>query len=187
MKNIIYIFFVSILLSSCSTQENDTVLSTGLTWSYSSDKFTITTPSNWVDLTWDESVLPKIDSAEIVLAKSSPDVISGYSNNIVILNHTLSEEKSSVDYSLLNSLQATKNYKEYNQISSNITSFDDGEQSYINTFEVKYNSQTPKYKLIQMWRVCEKTDAFYLTIGINMNITDTTRYENILKTFKCKS
>lgn len=187
MKKISFILISLFLLTSCfsesgliSPENNNGLLN------YSSEEFSIQTPETWVDLTWNNEILPSIESAEISLAKSSPENVSGYANNIIILSHTLKTSKSSLDYALLNSLQAGWKYKDYSQLKSESFVFEDGDKSSITVFEWRYNSQTPKYKFIQTWKVCKNNRAFFLTIGVNLNITDTARYEEILKTFKCK-
>jgi hypothetical protein len=52
-------------------------------------------------------------------------------------------------------------------------------------FEARYNSKTPKQKFLQVWKICNKTDAYILTIWINIMKTNYSDYEFLLKSFKC--
>ncbi len=58
------------------------------------------------------------------------------------------------------------------------------DEANIYTFEAKYNPQTPKRKFIQTARVCGDT-VYLMTIGINLEIKDTAKYENLFKSFTC--
>lgn len=177
--------FLLILLSSCSSSINSDIDTEWLNIT-DSEHFSIYTPSAWIDLTWDKDILPEVDWANIELVRSSSSSVSWYSNNIVILWSSLNSKKSSVDYTLLNFLQSSRKYEGITTLKSWNFVFNDWEKSSINISEIKYNTQTPAYKIIQTWRVCKENKAFFLTIGVNLDITDTTKYENILKTFSCK-
>ena len=177
--------FLLILLSSCSNWITPDVDTEWLTIT-DSEHFSIYTPSAWIDLTWDKEILPEIDWANIELVRSSNNAVSWYANNIVILWSELQTKRNSVDYTLLNFLQSARKYENITTLKSWNFVFNDWEQSSINISEIKYNSQTPAYKIIQTWRVCKENKAFFLTIGVNLDITDTTKYEDVLKTFTCK-
>lgn len=183
MKKFTFILLSLFLLTSCG--ENKDAIPDGLKV-HDGETFSVYAPDTWLDLTWDKSLLPPLTGANIELAYSSPDIKKGYSNTMVILSHKLATETNSMDYSIANHVATTKDYLNYTKLDSKKITFDDGDESELYTFEAKYDAEKPTYKFMQIWKVCKKSDAFFLTIGLNIDIKGTAKYENILKSFKCK-
>ena len=63
--------------------------------------------------------------------------------------------------------------------------FLDSDTSNIYIFEAKYNIQTPKFKYLQVGKVCKDT-GYLVTIALSTDIKDTSKYEEMIKTFQCK-
>lgn len=182
MKKNIFITFLILFLVSCSGNQEGVV--TGLTlhewW-----KFEMSIPSNWSIITSDSEILPNPKSSQIELAVSSEELKYGFSNNLLILSQKLDKNISSVDFSILNNVWASREYLEYLKLESKNIDFLDNDKSNIYIFEAKYNIQTPKFKYLQVGKVCK--DTWYLiTIALSTDIKDTSKYEEIIKTFQCK-
>lgn len=172
------------LLFSCSSSNDEATV----TWlvDYENTDFSMSLPSNWENLTWTSSILPKPKSLEISLAVSSNELKYGFSNNLLVLKQDLLKSTTSLDFSILNNVWSTKEYLEYTKIESKSIDFADSDKSNLYVFEAKYNTTTPKLKFLQVWKVCSSKKWFLLTIALSTDIKDTSKYEEVLKTFKCK-
>lgn len=143
-------------------------------------------PINWVNLTEKEETLPSPSFWEVALAFASTDFQDGFSNNILIIKDMLNYETSSAEFSSLNNIGATGEYLEYEKVEEKEISFSDDEKSILYTFVARYNEQSPKLTFLQTAHICEGKKSFFLTIALPMNITDATRYEEIITSFACK-
>ncbi len=185
MKKNIFLFLSSIILFSCSSNNNsiDTV-----TWlvPFENNYFSMSLPSNWSLLTASWNILPKPKNGNISLAVSSNELKYGFSNNLLILSQKLDKYVTSLDFSILNNVWSTREYLEYIKLESKSLVFKDGDKSNIYIFEAKYNTITPKLKFLQVGKVCNISQAYLLTIAIAIDIKDTSKYEEVLKTFTCK-
>lgn len=191
MKKITTFLLSLLLLSSCFWWDNEAEspyweeISSSI-WNYSNEKFSVETPSSWEKIPLEN--LPSPKNSKIELALSSENFSSWYANNMIILSQELSLDSdfSSVDYAISNNVWAVSEYLNYKKIDSDKFKFPDDEDGVLYIFEAKYNSKTPTFKFIQTWKVCEKKSSFLLTIGVNLSIKDTSKYEDLLKTFSCK-
>lgn len=183
-KNIIFFFLVTVLFS-CSSSSSTTENVTWLT-SYENKDFAIDLPSNWSILTNSWNVLPNPKNWEISLAATSTELKYWFSNNLLVLWQKLNKAVTSLDFSILNNVWSTKEYLEYTKLESKSFEFSDADKSNLYIFEAKYNTTTPKLKFLQVWKVCWISKAYLLTIALSTDIKDTSKYEEVLKTFKCK-
>ncbi len=181
MKKII-LSFCLVFLASCSSSSSSTSWLT----SHDGEWFTLQVPATWVVIDSKSRTLPEPKQWKIVLAIASPEVKDGFSNNLVVLQNTLNYKTDSKTFSDLNNRGASTEYYSYKAITNSEVEFADGENSSIYTFEAQYNSSTPKLTFLQTGRVCDGNNSFFLTMALPMNITDTAKYEDILKTFECK-
>lgn len=183
MKKYIILVLLTFLFSCSFSDTTEEV-----TWltKYENSQFSMSIPSNWDILsnTWD--VLPSPKSWEISLAASSSELKYGFSNNLLILWQNLNKSITSLDFSVLNYVWSTKEYLEYLKLDSKSFEFSDWDKSNLYIFEAKYNTTTPKLKFLQVWKVCNLSKAYLLTIALSTDIKDTSKYEEVLKTFKCK-
>lgn len=191
MKKIASFLLSFFLLTSCFwwwEAENSNSSSEDSSWisTFSNDNFSVEIPSSWKEISPENLPAPK--NSDIELALSSENFASGYANNMIVLSQEIPESSSfsSLDYAISNNIWATKEYLNYKKLDSQEFDFPDGEEGILYVFEAKYNSKTPTFKFIQTWKVCEKKSSFLLTIGVNMSIKDTSKYENLLKTVSCK-
>lgn len=184
MKKIVLVLLSSLLLVSCWGEEKNTIPKWLKlhTW----ETFSVFAPDSWLDLTKDKTIVPSLKDAKVELAYSSKDIKKWYSNTMVIVSHKLATEKDSLEYSIANHVATTKDYLDYTKLDSQKITFADGDESQLYTFEAKYDIDKPTYKFLQVWKVCKKSTAFFLTIGLNIDIKGTAQYEEILKSFKCK-
>lgn len=114
----------------------------------------------------------------------SPDIKSGFSNNLIIMKDTLENIMTSEQYSTINNLQTKKNYLEYIAKKDEIFRFSDDETSRLYIFEAKYNESTPRMQYIQTARVCGSNVYllhFLLSVDKKADV-----YTELLKSFTCK-
>ncbi|NUJ97639.1 hypothetical protein HGA92_02515 [Candidatus Gracilibacteria bacterium] len=182
MKKIIFVLVFLIFLSSCGTK---TTTSTSLV-KYEGEGFSLSIPTNWVDLTQDKTALPKPSSGDIALALASSEFQNGFSNNLLILKDELNYETSSKEFSTLNNIGATEQYSEYEEVEKKEITFADKDNSILYIFDARYNDRTPKLRFLQSAHICDGKKSFFLTIALPMNITEASRYEDIIKSFKCE-
>ena len=185
MKKIITTLILVLFLASCSTssktQENvSSVQKVEKTY------FDINIPSKWTLIDNSSKTLPTPKSWEIVLAWSSNETTSWFSNNILILSQDLYKPITSKDFSVVNNVWSTKDYVNYEKLDEKTIDFQDKDSSTLYIFEAKYNTQTPNLKFLQIWKVCSYKKWYLLTIAISQDVKDTSKYEQVLNTFKCK-
>jgi hypothetical protein len=104
----------------------------------------------------------------------------------LVLSDTLNSFTTSKEFSILNSVWASRDYVDYQQLESKEIVFSDDETSVLYVFEAKYNQDTPSLKFLQTAYVCGQNKAFLLTIAISRSIKDISRYEQLLSSFDCK-
>lgn len=180
MKKIL-ILSVLFFLFSCSWSSDDTSLQ-----SYNWEFFSVKIPTNWVILNENDSVLPSPSVGDIALSIASPDMVNGFSNNMLIIQDDLDYVITSWDFSQMNNDSSKNSYEEYVPLSEKELKFDDGEKSKLFTFHAKYNTKTPTLTFLQTARICEWKKSFFLTLALPMDIKETARYEEMLSTFECK-
>lgn len=180
-KNIL-ILGLCFLLVSCGDSQEWVV--TGLSL-HEGNTFQMSVPSNWSVITQDSQILPSPKTSQIELAVSSEELKYGFSNNLLILSQKLDKKVSSTDFSILNNVWSSREYVEYLKLESKSIDFLDSDTSNIYIFEAKYNIQTPKFKYLQVGKVCKDT-GYLVTIALSTDIKDTSKYEEMIKTFQCK-
>jgi hypothetical protein len=143
-------------------------------------------PSNW-DIVKDvDNTLPTPSAWEIELAVVSSSVVSGFSNNILILGTDLNRITTSKEYSMLNNVWARTDYLEYTELSSREITFVDGEISILYEFEARYNLNTPRLKFLQTAHICNYTRAYFITLALPTSVSDISRYVDFIQSFRCK-
>lgn len=140
-------------------------------------------PKAWVAV--EQDALPTIKNGVIAAAFTSSEISSGFANNLTILKDTLTEAISSKKYSVVNYALTTGGYKDFVKLSDSSIAFtSDKDESNLYAFEAKYNDTTPKQKFLQTAKVCGKS-VYLITMGLNLSIGSTTKYEDLIKTFTC--
>ena len=94
-KSFILIFSI-LFLYSCGT-ETEVIENTLV--DVDNVNFSFKVPSNWEIIKDKESILPKAKEGTIELAATSTAVVSGFSNNLLILSDDLKKLTTSKDYS----------------------------------------------------------------------------------------
>ncbi|MDD4530561.1 MAG: hypothetical protein PHO80_03370 [Candidatus Gracilibacteria bacterium] len=183
IKKFFVVGFLTFLLSSCGTSTETSTIST--TSKYDKNQyFAITIPTTWEILGENDFTKPKKGKVDLA-ARSTSEISGGFSNNIVIISDKLTTATTSKKYSIVNYTLSTGEYVDFVKVSEKNIKFSDGDESAIYIFEAKYNTNSVKRKFIQSAKVC--TDrAFLMTIGIDLKITDTSKYEDLIKSFECK-
>lgn len=177
----ITILFLFLFLFSCSSEEKGDALQ-----NYNGEFFSIQIPTNWVILNGDDKVLPAPSVWNIALSIASPDMVNGFSNNLLILEDDLSYKITSSDFSKMNNDSSKKSYDDYVVREEKEIEFADGEKSTLFVFDAKYDSKTPKLTFLQTARICQEKKSFFLTLALPMDIKETARYEEMFSTFECK-
>lgn len=184
MKKIFLLIMLATILFSCGSDTQEEKV-TGLT-EHNGAGFVMSIPSNWNILSASGNILPKPKNGEIAFAASSTELKYGFSNNLLILSQKLNKGITSGDFSILNNVWGTKEYLEYLKLESKSIEFADKDTSNIYIFEAKYNETTPKLKFLQVGKVCNLTEWFLITVALSTDIKDTSKYEEVIKTFQCK-
>ena len=181
-----FTLFLSIfLLSSCFGWDNTTTTTSGLVKT-ETENISIEIPENWEIIENKEWILPKAKDWEIELAVTSTTILNGFANNLLILSDDLNSFTTSKDFSMLNNIWAQTDYLDYTALESKQFTFNDEEETVLYIFEAKYNLDTPKLKFLQTAHICDQTKAYFITIAIPTTVTDTSKYEEWLRTFECK-
>ena len=186
IKIFVFLFLLLSLYSCWNSEEEIITLWNDTLIKFENTFFEIMIPTNWNILKDNENILPKPKNWEISLATTSDELKYGFSNNLLILSQNLNKVINSLDFSVLNNVWASRDYLEYIKLESKNIVFSDNDKSMLYIFEAKYNQTTPKLKFLQIWKVCSINKAHLLTIAISNEIKDTSKYEELLKTFKCK-
>ncbi len=173
----------SLLLTSCFGSTSDNVNLTG----FEGKGFTMQVPKTWVQVTGKD--LPQPKSGSIAGAFTSPDISSGFANNLLVLKDVLGPDADSSmtsrKYSVVNQALTTGKYIEYTKLSDKKISFPDNDEGLLVQFEAKYNNDTPKQKFLQAAKICGK-DIYLLTIGLALSTNNTDKYQEIFESFTCK-
>ena len=172
---------LGLMLGSCSSSSGSTSSTDSVT-TYTGSGFTISIPTTWTPV--DPKTLPTLANGKIALALSSPEITSGFANNMSILSDTLSDTTTSMQYSIVNYTLSTGKYLELTKLAEKKISFADKDTANLYAFEARYNDQTPKEKFLQTAKVCGQK-AYLLTIGVGIGTSSTTRYEDLLTSFAC--
>jgi len=184
-KKVLLYLFIIFALVSCWSNSTTPKLSN---WLILQDNlnFSIEVPSSWKIIDNKDNVLPKPSNWDISLAVTSKKTLDWFANNLLILSSKLNKITISSDFSILNNIWAEKDYLNYLKLDSKEFIFNDQEKSMIYIFEAKYNYDTPKVKFLQTAHICNQTDAYFFTIALSPSVINTSKYEEFLKTFKCK-
>jgi len=182
LKKISLLLILSTFLVSCGDETDNS------SWLITVDeeRYSMQIPSTWEIIEDKENILPKASEWEIELAVTSTKVVNWFSNNLLILSWKLNKMTTSKEYSMLNNVGTKTDYLEYKEKDSKEIIFADEEVWMLYNFEARYNLDTPKLRFIQTAHICNQTDVYFMTIALPSNITDTSKYEYLLSSFKCK-
>lgn len=184
---ILVLVFLSLILNSCWSDDTTTT-SWSVSWLVTNENtfFSIWVPEKWNILDKNDKSIPTPKSWEVSLVAISSELNYWFSNNMLVLTQDLAKETTSNDFSILNNVWATKEYDEYTKLDSKQISFNDWDTTTLYVFEAKYNVNTPTLKFIQAWKVCNYKKAHLITIALSSDIENTSSYEDIVKSIKCK-
>ena len=179
MKKLPILAVLALILTSCWSTTTDSN-----TKAYSWSGFTMNVPSAWINV--EKQALPQIQNWNIELALTSTDIKAWFANNLVVLSESVQEWTTSVKYSIVNYVRATWAVKQYTKTDDIDFKFQDNDEGKMYVFDAKYTDATPMRKFIQTAKVCWKK-AYLMTIGLNIDNTTVTKYEDLLKSFACKT
>ncbi|MDD2487270.1 MAG: hypothetical protein PHS92_02790 [Candidatus Gracilibacteria bacterium] len=182
MKKSIVLAISLFLLASCGSSTSTTTDAN--VKDYTGTGFSMSIPSSWTIV--DSKQLPNVKNGNIELAVSSSDISSGFANNLIVISEKLNEDITSKKYSIINYALTSGSYVEFTKLDEKTINFSDKDESNQYTFEAKYNTSTPKRKFLQTSKVCDK-QVYLITIGLSTDIKDATKYENLMKSFSCKT
>lgn len=180
MKKILFITLTFFLVSCGSTSPISDANVKSFSWSW----FSVNIPSSWSIV--NKSQIPSVKSWKIELAVSSSDISSWFANNLIIVSEKLNEKITSLKYWIINYALTTWNYLQFTKLDEKTISFSDSDTSNLYIFEAKYNTTTPLRKFLQTSKVCGN-QVYLITIWLSIDITDTTKYEDLTKSFNCKT
>lgn len=153
---------------------------------FENESFKMKIPSVWEVIEDKDTILPKARAWEIELAVTSTNFNTGFANNMLILSDDLDSLTTAKDYSMLNNVWASSDYIDYKKLATKNVVFADWTESVLYEFEAKYNKDTPLLKFIQTANICNTNKAYFITVALNTNIEDITRYEDFITSFECK-
>lgn len=180
MKKIFISIFLSLFLVSCfSSEKQDWLIA------YSSENFSLRIPDNWEIIDNKDKSLPTPRSWNIEFVIRSKNEKNWFSNNMIILSEDKKFETTASEYINSSSISYEKDYFEYEKIDEKNINFINWNSSKILVFEARYNDHTPKIKFLQTADICNNK-IFYITLAIENNISDVSRYEYMLSNFNCK-
>ncbi len=168
-------------LSACSLPGTQTE-STDNTVLYENTVFQMQVPKTWTEA--NKQSVPAPRHGSVLLAFVSPEVKYGFSNNLIVMQDSLSSIITSKRYAELNSIQTSKNYLEYTKLQDQEFTFSDTEISRLYVFEARYNQTSPRMKFIQTARVCG-SNVYLLHFSLALDKSPDI-YTELLKTFVCK-
>jgi len=180
INKILILILSGLLLTSCWGGSENAPLQ-----KHETDNFSIEIPTAWEIIKNDDKILPNPKAGNIELAVTSPDIDGGFANTLLILSQDLAKDTTSKDYSRLNNVGSNKDYVNYVALENKEFTFSDEDKTNFYAFEAKYNTTTPKYKFIQVGKVCKKK-WYLLTVWLSLDVEDTGKYEDFLKSFTCK-
>lgn len=178
-------FLISLFtLASCGDNKPEPLTVNGQdTVLFSGSGFQIQVPENWSS-SGSSDVLPAPGNGQVTLISIAPEKKYNFSNNLLILEDTLSHIGSSKQYSEQNHIHTKQKYQEYRLIESSPILFTDSDESKYYVFDAKYNSQTPKMRFIQTAKICgTRVYLIHFALGFDANISE---YIALSKTFACK-
>lgn len=176
MKKIITSLLAIFILNACSSSSDTNTKSFKWTW------YTINIPSSWINV--NDKEMPNPWNWKIELALTSSEISAWFANNMIILSEDLNSEITSSSYSITNYVRTTWSVKDYTKLEEKDFKFSDNDEWKIYVFEAKYNLETPKRKFIQTAKVCDKK-AYLMTIWINLDNENTSKYQSLLQSFEC--
>lgn len=185
MKIFMVLSILFILLTWCSSDSSTQTIESWLVLKETA-WFDMSVPANWNVLTWTSNTLPNPKNWKIDLAVTSSELKFWFSSNLLVLSQELEKSVDSTTFSNWNHVWWAREYLEYNKLESKTIEFLDKDTSDLYIFEARYNTITPKLKFLQTGRVCTGRKAYLITMAISSDIKDTSKYEEIIKTFKCK-
>ncbi|EKE27814.1 MAG: hypothetical protein ACD_3C00146G0013, partial [uncultured bacterium (gcode 4)] len=121
MKKLLLLTPLLILLVSCGGATNDTATKE-FSWTW----FTMSIPSAWVDV--EQKALPVTKNGKIELALTSSEISAWFANNLVILSEDLSENTTSVKYSITNYVRTTWSVQEFTKLNEEDFKFSDDDE-----------------------------------------------------------
>jgi len=198
LKKITILILLSFLLISCwekdketwttssETKKEETVKKKAGLRNYPWADFSIKIPAAWNVITDKKDIVPNPNNGVLELAITSSETKNGFANNLIILSQKLEKFTTSKDYSITNNVWAENEYLNYFKHSWKEFEFEDWEKSMIYVFDAKYSAETPTIKFIQTAYVCTNKKAFFITTAVPLETKDTSKYEKMLATFKCK-
>lgn len=186
IKKIFLIIFISLFVTSCWS--DDETPEKAKVWLINTEtkSMSISVPSNWSIIENKSELLPKAKDSKIELAVRANSPVNWFSNNLLILSDDITKYITSKEFSILNNIGAETDYLDYTELEAKSFKFLDEEESMLYVFEAKYNVDTPKLKFLQTAHICNQNKAFFFTIAIPKSTKDTTKYEKLIATFKCK-
>lgn len=146
--------------------------------------FFVKIPSKWIKVP--EKQIPEPRVGKVVLAVQDPEMKNGFMSNFLIIKQKLKIDDNSTYFSISNHVRAYKKYTNYDRIDYKKFIFNSWDKSLLYIFKARYNSKTTKQKFLQVWKICNKNEAYILTIGINIGKTNYWDYEYLLKSFRCE-
>ncbi|MDQ7008732.1 MAG: hypothetical protein Q9M94_00390 [Candidatus Gracilibacteria bacterium] len=191
MKKILIILITTFLLFSCGNKDVE-VISEDITSKevglrhFPGKDFSIQIPVAWNLITTNDDIIPSPNNGILELAVTSSETKNGFANNLIILSQDLETFTTSKNYVITNNVGAENEYLNYFKKSSKDFIFTDGEKSLIYNFEAKYSEETPILQFLQTAYVCKTKKAFFITLALPLDITDISKYEKMITSFKCK-
>ena len=178
------ILISAVLLSSCFGIGSESSNKSAWLSEYKWEWFNVDVPASWDIIDGQSGVLPLPSSWKIVLAASSTNVNNNFSNNFLILAEDTKVWVDSEEFSKVTHISSQEDYYYYNKTSEKNITFLDEMSSILYVFEARYNQNTPKIQFLQTGRLCGDK-SYLLTIAVS-STWDSSKYEEILKTFECK-
>lgn len=184
LKKIFISLFLVTFIFSCWKSEN--LINDSWLKDITRAGYSMQIPTNWEVIEDIESILPTPRAWEIELAITSTNFENWFANNLLILSENLNRLTTSKEYSMLNNIWAETDYLEYTKLESKDIKFVDWAESIVYIFEAKYNLESPRLKFLQTANICGANKAYFMTIAIPTDVRDTSRYEYLLSSFKCR-
>lgn len=182
-KKILIISFLVLFLSSCFWWDDNSVDSSVQT-KFENDNFSINIPSSWEIIKNTDSILPKPANWEIIFDAASKTKNDNFYRNILVLKQNLDSSIESFDFIVWNYLWSKDEYYYFKEISEKNVLID-SKKTKIYNFEARYSEDTPIFKFIQTWIVCDK-EWYLITLALEKNNINLERYEWLLASFECR-
>ena len=182
-KKIIILVILAFTLVSC-WDDLDTAWWEIVQTVYDSTDFSITIPAKWNILKNVSEILPKPSNWEIVFDAVSTIKNEDFYRNILVLKQEWNLDISSLDFIIWNYIGAKKEYFYIKDISEKNVLID-SKKTKIYEFDARYSEDTSIVKFLQTWIICGK-NWYIITIALEKNNLNVSRYESLLATFSCK-